>query len=178
MNIHHRLTPGRAVVLLPVVRLVQHHFVDYLQHVAALLRADKFFLHLRKGKDGFTQGKGERRANFQDREVIAYQSTISLSGLVVGRMRLVDHRCLADPAGQCLCRVGLVVNNLGMIELHARLHHDSNHARHGVVQPQFAKGYAMGVQRLCRIFDTGNMHAVNRAGFSAWYGNFSTNDVG
>jgi hypothetical protein len=65
-----------------------------------------------------------------------------------------------------------------MVELHAGLYHDSNHARHSLVQTERGKGLTMRFQRLRGIFHAGNMNAVNTAGFTAGNGNLSTNHIG
>ena len=109
--------------------------------------------------------------------MIANQSTIGLTCLVVGGVRLIDHGGLADPAGKRLCRVRLVVNDLRMVELHAGLYDYRNHAS-SPRQTERGKGLTMRFQRLRGIFHTGNMNAVNTAGFTAGNGNLSTNHVG
>lgn len=131
-----------------------------------------------EGKDGFTQGKGERRADFQNGEVVADQRTISLAGLVVGRVRFVDHRGAFDPGGERFRFLRLVMNDLRMVELHAGLHDDGDNSLQRGVEPQLTEGGFMGFERRGGILRPGDMYAADGAGLAAGNRNFGPDDVG
>ena len=78
--------------------------------------------------------------------MVAYQRPVGLTGLVVSRVRFVDHGRAFDPRGECFGCLRLVMNNLRMVELNAGLHHDSDDAIQRGVQPQITKGGFMGFQ--------------------------------
>lgn len=164
--------------IFPVAGFVKHHFVDHLHHATARLRGDQLIFHLGEGKDGFTQGKGERRADFQDGEVVANQRAISPAGLVVGGVRFVDHRGTFDPCGKRFRFLRLVMNDLRMVELHPRLHDDSDNSLQRSLESQLTESSLMGFECRRGILRPGDMYAADGAGLAAGHRNFGPDDVG
>ncbi|MNP46625.1 hypothetical protein D3C76_1406350 [compost metagenome] len=60
--------------------------------MALLFCGDQLLLDQRQAEDRLTQGKGQRRADFQDRKVIAHQLAERFRGLIIRRVGLKHQR--------------------------------------------------------------------------------------
>ena len=78
----------------------------------------------------------------------ANQRAISLASLVVGGVRFVDHRGTFDPGGKRFRFLRLVMNDLRMVELHPRLHDDSDNSLQRSLESQLTESSLMGFE--CR----------------------------
>ena len=72
-----------VVVLLPVGGVFAHDDVGFADKVGVGFQAE-FDGNLAQAKKGFTVGKGQRRADFEDGKVVAHEVFEGFRGLVVG----------------------------------------------------------------------------------------------
>ncbi len=110
--------------------------------------------------------------------MILHQCPVRLSGLVICRVRFINHRRLADPARQRFSGLRLIVDDLGMVELNAGLHYDSNDPGHCFIQTQSLECGLMCFEGARGILHAGDMYSVNTAGLAARYRHFGANDIG
>ena len=81
------------------------------------------------------QREGHGGADFQDREVIAYQSPQSLLGLVVGGVRLeYEIGYVGEAAAEVTRLLRPIFDDPVVIELHSGLHHQTDDSVPGVLQ--------------------------------------------
>ncbi|MNI92368.1 hypothetical protein D3C73_1501520 [compost metagenome] len=72
-----------VVIAAPLLRLLAHHLFQRGAQLRRLMLAQPFTFNMIQGEQRLTQGKSQRRADFQDGEMVAHQLPIGLRGLVV-----------------------------------------------------------------------------------------------
>jgi hypothetical protein len=81
-------------VALPVFRAIEHHVFQHVTQARAGFRRQQLLFNCGQREQRFTQGEGERRANFQNGKVIFNQLAQRLRRLVIGGVRFKYQRVI------------------------------------------------------------------------------------
>lgn len=142
------LVRGAVVVALPVPGLLDHAAFDDLGEVRAAL-VDEFLLDTGQGEECLAEGEREPGADLEDRPVVLDEPGERCAGLVVGGVGFEDYRRLAvEDVLQLGGAAAVVVDDLLVVELDARLGDERADARPDVGEAHLGQGVPVGAERL------------------------------
>ena len=166
------------VVAAPAAGFVDHAAVQHLDQLRVLRGRQQLALDHRQGEHRFAEGIGCRRADFQDREVIADQRVQASFGLVIGGVCFEhDARLLFDEGRQVRGGGRVVVVHAAVVEIHAGLHHHRDHALPGGQQVRGGKCFAVDGQGGGRGRRRRHLQATGQRGLTAGNRHFGADHV-
>ena len=139
-----RLAAPVAIVTAPVARIGAHDVEHDFAQAGTAPRPGSSLLDRVERPQRLAQREGRAGPDLEDREVVAHEraagSPASGSRSNAPRRRTADR---GDERAQCARLRRLVVDDLVMIELDARLHDERDHARPGGAEPRARERLAM-----------------------------------
>ncbi len=141
-------------MVLPVPRVAAHGLQQGIHQTGTFTggQVRQFVLDSSQVEKRLTQGKCQRRANFENSKVAADHAAQRLRGLVIGGVSFVDHAFLPlDEAAQVTSLITSERKYLSIAKLHTRRDDNSDNTFQSICQPETEKNLTMHCQHFSHI---------------------------